>query len=138
MTPPIITISGRRNWLTLRTIRNCARVKLMRRSSGSLGRIEIRSSSDDSQFIMFSTRSRLPLNRRKELEAQRGISDHDESPLAVRLAGVVGAGGRQRERPLFVFVGIDADFRGRQVGSRKAVGGSTKQLAHRGVICRCS
>src|SRR4030081_2516791 len=35
-----------------------------RRSSGSLGRIEIRSSSADSQFIIFKNKSRLPASRK--------------------------------------------------------------------------
>src|SRR6202030_3226112 len=41
-----------------------------RRSSGSFGRIEIRSSSEDIQFIMLRNRSRLPLNRRKKFATQ--------------------------------------------------------------------
>src|SRR5262245_20310636 len=41
-----------------------------RRSSCSLGRIEIRSSSELSQFIMFKNRSRFPLNRRILLATQ--------------------------------------------------------------------
>src|SRR5277367_1260202 len=50
-----------------------------RRSSGSLGRIEIRSSSEESQFNMFRTRSRLPLNRRKLL------ATHREEPTTTNL-----------------------------------------------------
>src|SRR5262249_4209344 len=42
----------------------CRRVRVKRRSACSFGRIEIRSSSEDSQFIMFRNRSRLPLKRR--------------------------------------------------------------------------
>ncbi len=45
----------------------------MRRSSCSFGRIEIRSSSEDSQFIMFNIRFRFPLKRRNELDIQREL-----------------------------------------------------------------
>ena len=41
----------------MRTQFSCERVIVMRRSSCSLGRMEIRSSSDDSQLIVFSARS---------------------------------------------------------------------------------
>src|SRR5437879_7774040 len=40
------------------------------RSSWGLGRIEIKSSSDESQFTAFSARSSLPLNPRKRFAAQ--------------------------------------------------------------------
>ena len=53
----------------MRTQFICALVIVMRRSSGSFGRIEIKSSSEDNQFMAFSARSRFPLNRRNELAA---------------------------------------------------------------------
>src|SRR5262245_59593984 len=45
-------------------------VRDRRRSSGSFGRIEIRSSSEDSQFIMLRNRSRFPLKRMMLLATQ--------------------------------------------------------------------
>src|SRR5713101_6791010 len=48
----------------------CRLVRFKRRSSGSLGRIEIRSSSELSQFIMFRNRSRFPLKRRMLFDTQ--------------------------------------------------------------------
>src|ERR1700691_4371998 len=48
---------------------------VMRRSSCCLGRIEIISSSDDSQFTVFNARSLLPLKPRKLFAA------HEELPV---------------------------------------------------------
>src|SRR5690242_13927614 len=67
--PAITTASGNRNWLVMRTQFICALVIVIRRSSGSFGRMEIKSSSDDSQFIAFSARSRFPLKLIKEFAA---------------------------------------------------------------------
>src|ERR1700757_3838482 len=72
------TLSGNRNWLTSRTQFICARVIVMWRSSGSFGRIEIRSSSEASQLIVFRARSLFPLKRRKPLAAQ------DELPTTTK------------------------------------------------------
>src|SRR5438094_10526307 len=72
-TPATTTISGSRNWLVVRTQLSCARVMVTRRSSCSFGRIEIKSSSDDSQSIVFSARSLLPLKRIKEFAAQEEL-----------------------------------------------------------------
>src|ERR1039458_7871634 len=62
----------------VRTQLNCAPVMVMRRSSGSFGRIEIRSSSEESQLMAFSARSRLPLKRMKVLAA------HNELPTTTK------------------------------------------------------
>src|SRR6202789_3970623 len=70
MVPPITTKKGRMNWLVRRTRFNCALVMVTRRSSCGLGRIEIRSSSDESQFTAFDARSPLPLKPRKRFAAQ--------------------------------------------------------------------
>src|SRR5258708_5084816 len=69
-TPAKTTISGSKNWLVSLTQFICALVSVMRRSSGSLGRMEIKSSSEESQFMALSARSRLPLKLMKELAAQ--------------------------------------------------------------------
>src|SRR5713101_4346691 len=69
-TPAKTTISGNKNWLVRRTQFICARVMVMRRSSGSLGRMEIKSSSEESQFMAFRAKSELPLKLMKELAAQ--------------------------------------------------------------------
>src|SRR5215472_14698014 len=52
-TPTITTAKGRRNWLTARTQLSCRVVMVIRRSSGAFGRMEIRSSSDESQLMVF-------------------------------------------------------------------------------------
>src|ERR1019366_8789498 len=58
-------------------------VILSGRSSGALGRMEMRSSSAVSQLIMLRNRSRLPLNRMKLLPA------HMELPTTTNRPGVV-------------------------------------------------
>src|SRR5262245_27687477 len=63
LTPARITTSGISITLEYMIILIWFRLSASRLSSGSLGRIEIRSSSDESQLIMFRLRSRLPLNR---------------------------------------------------------------------------
>src|SRR5579863_6349555 len=72
-TPANTIISGNRNWLTLRTQASCPRVMVMRRSSCSFGRIEIKSSSEPSQSIVFKARSLLPLKLMKEFSAQDAL-----------------------------------------------------------------
>src|SRR5215469_15039578 len=72
--PATTTIAGKRNWLTARTQLNCAPVIVMRRSSRSFGRIEIRSSSDESQLIAFNARSLLPL------KLMNPFASHEELP----------------------------------------------------------
>src|ERR1700737_2470828 len=52
----------------------------MRRSSCSFGRMEIRSSSEDSQFIMFNIRFRFPLKRRNAFAAQRELPTTTNRP----------------------------------------------------------
>src|ERR1700693_264898 len=71
---------GNRNWLLSRTQLNCARVMVTLRSSGAFGRIEIRSSSDESQFMAFSARSLFPLNVRNELEIQEELPTTTNRP----------------------------------------------------------
>src|SRR6266436_9704831 len=77
-TPAKITIRGSMNWLLISTHRNCAFVIVIRRSSGSFGRMEMRSSSEESQFIVFSAKSRLPLKPKNELAA------HAELPITTK------------------------------------------------------
>src|SRR5579862_7594658 len=59
----------------MRTTFNCARVIVTLRSSGGFGRIEIKSSSEESQFIVFNAKSGLPLKLRNEFAA------HAELPI---------------------------------------------------------
>src|SRR4051794_33675659 len=63
-TPEAITIMGRQTTLIQKMVAVPRPVMRRRRSSGSLGRMEIRSSSEVSQFIMLSARSRLAMGRR--------------------------------------------------------------------------
>ena len=71
-----MTPSGIMNWLTMRSSASWARVISSRLSTGSFGRIEIRSSSDDSQFTMFIARSRLSKLR----DVSTPLSAHAEPP----------------------------------------------------------
>src|SRR6202521_5641626 len=57
----------------VRTPITCAWVMVTRRFSVGLGRMEIRSSSDDSQFMALSAKSRLPLKLMKEFAAQDAL-----------------------------------------------------------------
>ena len=59
----------------MRTTFIWARVIVTRRSSGAFGRIEIKSSSEESQFTVFNARSRLPLKFKNEFAA------HAELPM---------------------------------------------------------
>src|ERR1700693_5230793 len=77
-TPAKTTTRGSKNWLVIRTQFIWARVIVTRRSSSCLGRIEIKSSSDASQSIVFNARSLLPLNLMNEFAA------HDEPPTTTK------------------------------------------------------
>ena len=50
------------------------------RSSCGFGRMEIRSSSEESQFIAFNARSLLPLKPRNELAAQEELPTTTKRP----------------------------------------------------------
>src|SRR5215472_1236062 len=76
--PASSSAPGRRNWLLSRTQLNCAPVMLTLRSSGGFGRMEIKSSSDESQFIASSARSLLPLNEMNE------FATHEEEPTTTK------------------------------------------------------
>src|SRR6185369_7727058 len=82
-TPDAITISGRNTMLAkkIRWMLCPSFWTLTAWSAGSLGRIEIRSSSALSQFIMFRNRSRLPLNRRKLLAIHAELPTTTKRPL---------------------------------------------------------
>src|SRR5688572_20303440 len=81
--PKPTTASGKITTLSQNTMLIfCAEI-LSGRSSGAFGRIEIRSSSEVSQFTMFRKRSRLPLKRMKLLLA------HIEPPTTTKRPGVV-------------------------------------------------
>src|SRR5579871_336113 len=72
--PRISTIPGSNKRLVALTMLICPFVIVMRRSSSGFGRIEIKSSSEESQLIVFSARSSLPLKLTKRLDT------HDELP----------------------------------------------------------
>src|ERR1700674_40593 len=78
--PATITISGSPITLDEKIIDICLRDSIRRRSSGSLGRIEIRSSSELSQFIILRNRSRFPLNRRILLAAKLELPTATKRP----------------------------------------------------------
>src|SRR6267378_1421263 len=77
-TPANNSAPGNRNWLLSRTQLNCARVMVTLRFSCSFGRMEIRSSSEESQFSAFSARSPLPLKVMNEL------AGHAELPTTTK------------------------------------------------------
>src|SRR5947209_4511679 len=103
-TPPTITISGSTNWLVIRTQPNSDCVIVMRRSSCSRGRIEIRSSSDDSQFSAFSARSRLPLKARNEFAAQPELPNTTKRPSTFSLPVLYEPAAAMGKGP-FLFLG---------------------------------
>src|ERR1039457_6503346 len=76
--PVKTTANGSKTWLHRRTQFSCVRVMVMGRFSSSFGRIEIKSSSDASQLIVFIAKSLLPLKLRNELAA------HDELPITTK------------------------------------------------------
>src|SRR5205823_10014085 len=78
--PAITTASGRSPRLVMPNQFNCARVIVIRRSSRSLGRIEINSSSDASQLMVFIARSRFPLNEINPLATQSELPTTTKRP----------------------------------------------------------
>src|SRR5581483_7742126 len=62
--------SGKKTTLSQNIMRARCAFTLSGWLEGSLGRIEIRSSSAESQFIIFKNRSRLPWKRMSELPSQ--------------------------------------------------------------------
>src|SRR5579883_3034390 len=78
--PAMTTIPGNRNWLVARTQFNCDRVIVMRRSSRSLGRMEIKSSSEASQLMVFKARSLLPLKLMNPLLSQEELPTTTNRP----------------------------------------------------------
>src|SRR5215467_8055318 len=77
-TPATTITKGNTNWLVARTQFNCECVMVMRRSSCRLGRIEIKSSSEESQLIALSAKSSLPLKPMKRFAA------HVELPITTK------------------------------------------------------
>src|SRR5262245_1560606 len=75
-----MTNKGSRNWLVIFTQFIWALVSVMRRSSRSFGRMEIKSSSEASQFTAFKARSRLPLKPMKEFAAQLELPTTTKRP----------------------------------------------------------
>src|SRR5256885_8017517 len=86
--PAKITTSGSMNWLLIRTHWNWALVIVIRRSSGSFGRIEIKSSSDESQFTVFNAKSRFPLKPKNPLAAHSELPITTKRPCEFSLPGL--------------------------------------------------
>ena len=107
---------------------------VMRRSSCCFGRMEIKSSSDESQLIVFSARSLLPLKLMKPIRRPSRAADHHEAALRILFAGVVGAGGGQGQRPFLVLGIVHVDRRRTQVARRQALAGGVEQLLHAGLV----
>src|SRR5260370_34033919 len=86
------------------------RFRARRRSCGSLGRIEIRSSSWLSQFIMLRVKSRLPLKRRilfaiKPEEPTTTNRPWGEPPAAVGLGTAVVPAAASANGPFWSLLG---------------------------------
>src|SRR5579872_5983518 len=79
--PMPTTASGKNTTLSRNMVRALWAFTLSGWLEGSLGRIEIKSSSAESQFIMFRNRSRLPLNRISELPTQVELPTTTKRPL---------------------------------------------------------
>src|SRR6266571_713601 len=110
--PAATTIIGRPIMLENRIDDICRLERLNGRSCGSLGRIEIRSSSELSQFIMFRNRSRFPLKRRILLATQLELPTTTNRPsfaVALTVPAAASASG-----PFLSFFGsmrISAELR---------------------------
>src|SRR5712671_3568706 len=74
------------------------------RSSGGLGRMEIKSSSEDNQFMAFNARSPLPLKARKELAAHWELPTTTKRPSLSGLS-VVNVPAAPRGSGPFLFLG---------------------------------
>src|ERR1035441_9445648 len=102
--PMATTPNGKITKLNQKMVDSFCVVSVSGRSSGSFGRIEIRSSSEDSQLIMLPSRSRLPSER----EPRILFCAHSEVPTTMNLPGVallnVPATPRVRG-PFFPFLG---------------------------------
>src|SRR5271157_1915291 len=100
--PNPTTASGKITMLSQNTMFIFCAVIFSGRSSGALGRMEMRSSSAVSQLIMLRNRSRLPLNRMKLLPT------HMEQPTTTKRPGAgplyVPAAARVRG-PFLSFLG---------------------------------
>src|ERR1700733_5839563 len=102
MSPEPTTASGSSTTLHQNTSDIRLPVMFNRRSSGSFGRIEIRSSSLVSQLVVFGARPRVADRRQQEKVVGRPQSRaiNDEPARITGVAGVVSARGRQHQRPL--------------------------------------
>src|ERR1039458_6902989 len=81
--PMATTPRGKITKLNQKMVDSFCVVSVSGRSSGSLGRIEIRSSSEDSQLIMLPSRSRLPSER----EPRMLFCAHSEVPTTMNRPG---------------------------------------------------
>src|SRR6266446_8962271 len=112
ISPAATTINGSPIILENRIDDICRLERFKRRSSGSLGRIEIRSSSELSQFIMFRNRSRFPLNRRILLAIQLELPTTTKRPsLAVAFTVPAAASGSGPFLSFFGSMRISAELR---------------------------
>src|SRR5208283_1705619 len=82
--PMATTPSGKMTKLSQKTDVRPRAVMFKGRSSGALGRMEMRSSSDDSQFTMLARRSRLASER----EPSMLFCDQSEVPTTTKRPGV--------------------------------------------------
>src|SRR6266849_4303859 len=105
--PNPITASGNTTTLSQNVAFSLRLVMLSGRSSGAFGRIEIKSSSDESQFTMLTIKSRLPSEREPTMpfcaasEVPRTTKRPWDEPLRVPATASVSG-------PFFPFVGSTA------------------------------
>src|ERR1700674_4111889 len=83
--PKPTTPSGKITTLSQKTVFSFCGDRFSGRSSGDLGRIEIKSSSAVSQLIIFRNMSRLPLKRMKLLPTQSELPTTTKRPGGVPL-----------------------------------------------------
>src|SRR6516165_3027911 len=83
--PKPTTASGKITTLSQKTEFSFCAVRFSGRSSGDFGRMEMRSSSAESQLIMFRNRSRLPLKRMKLLPSHCELPTTTKRPCGEAL-----------------------------------------------------
>ena len=113
--PKPTTPSGKITTLSQNTMFSCCAVMFSGRSSGALGRMEIRSSSDGEPVDHVQEQVAVAVERGPEVVARPHASCRPPRSGPGGRA-VVGAGGGQGERTFLVLLGIDADAAGARSG----------------------
>ena len=112
----------------------CAFVIVMRRSSGSLGRMEIKSSSDASQSMAFNARSRFPLKLMKEFSAHEELPTTTNRPSEFSLPVLYVPAAAMVSGPFLVCRVVRIDAWRIKFGRGQAAVRGIKQFVHGGLV----